>query len=149
MKRIMIDKALCMGCLNCTLACMSEHNEKGKSIYDLDLENIKNESRNHIELDYHSKPSPIFCRHCTEPECVITCMSGAMTKDTETGFVSYDENKCASCFMCVMSCPFGVLKADEETKKVIIKCDMCNGRETPRCVENCPTGAIYVMEVDA
>lgn len=144
MRRIMIQRDLCMGCLNCGLACMAEHNEKGKSIYDLDLEDLKNESRNHIGLDKERRPVPIFCRHCDEPECAYTCMSGAMTKDNETGKVAYDENKCASCFMCVMACPYGVLKADDAEKKVVVKCDMCMDREMPRCVENCPTGCLYI-----
>ncbi|GAA0781940.1 4Fe-4S dicluster domain-containing protein [Hathewaya limosa] len=146
MKRIIIDRALCQGCLNCTLACMAEHNEKGKSIFDLKLQDSKNESRNHITLDSKGRLTPIFCRHCDNPECVATCMSGAMTKDPSTGVVKYDEKKCASCFMCVMSCPFGVLKADETNRKVILKCDLCNGREIPRCVENCPTGAISLSK---
>lgn len=146
MKRIMINKDLCAGCLNCTLACMSEHNSKSKSMYDLDLNDNSNESRSYIVLDSSEKPVPIFCRHCDEPECVIACMSGAMTKDSATGIVSYNKDRCAACFMCVMSCPYGVLKADSKDKRVIIKCDMCGGRETPRCVECCPTGAIYLME---
>ena len=29
-------------------------------------------------------------------------MSGAMSKDPETGLVTYDEKKCGACFMCVM-----------------------------------------------
>lgn len=149
MKRIMIDKELCSSCLNCYIACAAEHNGSSKSMLNVDLENIKSEGRNHITLDSAGKPVPIFCRHCDEPECVNTCMSGAMTKNKGTGIVSYDKEKCASCFMCVMSCPFGVLKPDTETKKTVVKCDLCNGRETPRCVENCPTGAIYIQEVDA
>lgn len=144
--RIMIDKALCQGCLNCTLACMAEHSKDKESIYDLDLGNVENESRNHIELDCYGNPTPIFCRHCDNPECVSACMSGAMTKDPKTGVVSYDKDQCASCFMCVMSCPFGVLKADEKNKKVILKCDLCIERGNPRCVENCPSGAISMCE---
>lgn len=149
MKRIMIDKELCSSCLNCYVACAAEHNDSGKSLLDVDLENIKSEGRNHIAIDSTGKPVPIFCRHCDEPECVNTCMSGAMTKNKETGVVSYDKEKCASCFMCVISCPFGVLKPDTATKKTVVKCDLCGDRETPRCVENCPTGAIYVQEVNA
>ncbi|MBC2580462.1 4Fe-4S dicluster domain-containing protein [Clostridium sp. DJ247] len=149
MNRIIIDKDLCSSCLNCYVACVAEHNENSKSMLDVDLEDIKNEGRNHIALDSEGKPVPIFCRHCDEPECVNTCMSGAMTKDRNTGVVSCNKEQCASCFMCVMSCPYGVLKPDTKTKKVVVKCDMCNGRETPRCVENCPTGAIYLQEVNA
>ncbi len=144
MNRIKVKKELCMACLNCVLGCMAEHNEKGKNIFDLDLLDLSNESRNHISLDSKKGPSPILCRHCDEPECVYTCMSGAMTKDMESGTVSYDKEKCSSCFMCVMSCPYGVLKADEVKKEVVIKCDMCDGRDIPRCVENCPTGCLYI-----
>lgn len=146
MTRIIIDRSLCEGCLNCTLACMAEHNEKGKSIFDLDLEDSRNESRSYIDLDSQGRVAPIFCRHCDEPECVAACMSGAMTKNSSTGIVEYNKDKCASCFMCVMSCSFGVLKADDTNKKVILKCDLCNGREIPRCVENCPTGAISLSK---
>ena len=147
MKRIMIDKEKCMACLGCILGCMAEHNEKGKSIYDLDLEDRTNESRNHIELDQKQNPIPIVCRHCEEAECVITCMSGAMTKNDETGLVEYDKDRCAACFMCVMSCPYGVLKPDRVNKKVIMKCDMCDNKDIPRCVECCPTKALYMVEV--
>lgn len=144
MGRIYINKDLCMSCLNCVLGCMEEHNPKGKTIFDLDLTDPSNESRNHILLDGDRKPVPIICRHCDEPECVYTCMSGAMTKDMATGLVSYDKDKCASCFMCVMACPYGVLKPDDVNKVVVMKCDMCDGREVPRCVENCPTGCLYI-----
>ena len=147
MKRIKVDQKLCEGCMNCVLACMAEHNEEGKSIYDLDLTDIKNESRNHISINQNEKPTPLFCRHCEEPECVTACMSGAMTKDKKTGIVSCDEKQCASCFMCVMACPYGILKADDINKKVILKCDFCTEKSMPSCVENCPTGAIYVEEV--
>ncbi len=147
MKRIVIDKSRCMGCLNCTIACMAEHSSDSKSIYDLDLNDRASESRNYITLDQDNHPTPIFCRHCDEPQCVAACMSGAMTKDPETGVVNYDEERCAACFMCVMSCPYGVLKPSAQKDKKVIRCDYCQGREIPRCVENCPTGAIQFVEV--
>ncbi|MBO3443785.1 4Fe-4S dicluster domain-containing protein [Clostridium sp. CCUG 7971] len=145
MHRILINKELCSGCKNCVLACMLKHN-KDSDIYTLDLENIDNDSMVHIELDKENRPVPIICRHCDEPECVLTCMSGAMVKDKESGIVSYDEKKCGSCYMCVMACPYGVLKPDDRTKQIILKCDLCKDEETPRCVANCPTGAIEIQE---
>ena len=48
MKRIWIDAGLCDGCLNCTLACMNAHRGDQGTIYDLDLTNPANESRNVI-----------------------------------------------------------------------------------------------------
>ena len=141
MHRILINKELCMGCKSCVLACMLKHS-KAKNMYLLDLESIDAESMGHIELDKDNNPVPILCRHCEEPECVLTCMSGAMTKDRETGVVLYDNQKCGSCYMCVMSCPYGLLKVDDRTKQNILKCDLCKDEECPKCVANCPTGAI-------
>lgn len=148
MKRIMIDTTKCDGCKNCSVACMQAHRTDSGTIYDLDLTDIHNESRNHIDRTKDGTYRPIFCRHCDQPECVISCMSGALLKDPETGIVSYDESKCGSCFMCVMNCPYGVLKADTASRTKVIKCDFCkdSGGE-PNCVQACPKKAIYVQEV--
>ena len=134
MKRIKIDRKKCIGCLTCVTACMVSHDEI--------------DPRNRIVIDSENKHAPIFCRHCDEPECVYTCMTGAMHKNPETGNVDYNKDHCASCYMCIMACPYGVLKSDALTHKQIMKCDMCSHREEePMCVEKCPMGAITLGEV--
>ena len=155
MRRIIIHKDLCTGCKSCVVACMTRNcSEKhkfdsfidvNKDKYFIDLSNIDTESRNHIELNYEESPVPLTCRHCDKPECVATCMSGAMTKDSITGIVSYDEKRCGSCYMCVMSCPYGILKPDDRTKQDIIKCDLCKEEDIPLCVYNCPSGALELQ----
>ncbi len=105
------------------------------------------DTRSRITIDSNGKYAPIFCRHCDRPECVYTCMTGAMSKDRETGKVMYDKNKCASCYMCVMACPYGVLKADSRTRKEIMKCDGCKEKGSPQCVAKCPMSAITLEEV--
>jgi carbon-monoxide dehydrogenase iron sulfur subunit len=75
-------------------------------------------------------------------------MSGAMTKDPITGRVSHDRDRCASCHMCLMSCRYGVLKVDGATRQIIQKCDCCGDRDMPRCVQECPTGALEYKEVE-
>ena len=105
-------------------------------------------------IDSGTRPAPIFCRHCEHPECTYTCMTGAMKKDLETGYVTYDKEHCASCYMCVMSCPYGVLKPDSITHLEIMKCNMCVHRSedgktaNPMCVEKCPMHAITLVEVN-
>lgn len=133
MKRIDIDRSKCIGCLTCTTACIVSHDSE--------------DTRSRITIDSNGKYAPIFCRHCDKPECVYTCMSGAMSKDKETGLVKYDKERCASCYMCIMACPYGVLKADSRTKKEIMKCDNCSAKGTPQCVEVCPMAAITLKEV--
>lgn len=148
MRRIIIDEKKCDGCRNCEIACMQAHREDRGTVYDLDLTDIRNESRNHIVSMPDGSYRPVFCRHCDQPECVMSCMSGALTKDEKTGHVQYEEKRCGSCFMCVMNCPYGVLKADAATRTRVLKCDFCiRDGEDPACVKACPREAIYVEEV--
>lgn len=148
MKRIIVESEKCDGCKNCSIACMQAHRKGEGTVYDLNLTDPNNESRNYILKGKDGSYKPLFCRHCTEPDCVISCMSGAMKKDGATGLVSYDEEKCGSCFMCVMNCPFGVLKPDTVTASKVIKCDFClQSGGQPSCVTACPKKAIHVEEV--
>lgn len=139
MQRIKIDRSKCIGCLTCVTACVVSH----KSC----------DARNRVTIDSGRKAAPIFCRHCERPECVYTCMTGAMQKNSETGFVEYDKDHCASCYMCIMACPYGVLKSDHITQQEIMKCNMCvhrseDGSPDPMCVEKCPMQAITLGEVE-
>ena len=148
MKRIMIEIDKCSGCKNCSTACMQAHREDIGDIYSLNLTDPKNESRNLILMDGSGKYVPIFCRHCDDPECVMSCMSGALTKEPDSGRVLYDKDKCAACFMCVMSCPYGVPKPNRAANDKVIKCDFCKDDEKgPNCVRMCPNKAIHVEEV--
>jgi len=136
MKKIEIDRDKCIGCLTCVCACMVAHQEP--------------DARNRVTIDSKNKPAPIFCEHCDKPECVYTCMTGSMRRNAQTGYIEYDKDRCASCYMCIMGCPYGVLKADSLTHRHIMKCDMCRDtdEQEPRCVKKCPMGAIY-LEVSA
>lgn len=135
MMRIRIEREKCIGCLTCTTACIVAHGG--------------GDTRTHITVDAKGDYAPIFCRHCDKPECVYTCMSGAMRKDDATGMVIYDESRCAHCYMCIMNCPYGVLKMDEDYDFEVMKCDYCKntGYDGPQCVANCPTACITFVEV--
>ena len=145
MKRIIIEADKCKGCKNCAVACMKAHVPEG-AVFS--LADPQFESRNTILVDGAINYKPLFCRHCSNPACANSCMSGAMVKDPNTGHVQYSPEKCALCFMCVMNCPFGVLKPDRLSNSYVVKCDFClkHGGE-PSCVKKCPTKAIYVKEV--
>ena len=148
MKRIFIEPAKCDGCKNCTLACMESHREDGgRGLYTLDLTDPANQSRNRILSAGKGGYLPIFCRHCDDPDCAGTCMSGALVKNQTTGLVDYDAEKCAACYMCVMACRYGVPAVSPDRKRMI-KCDFCQHlEEGPACVRACPKKAIEVREV--
>lgn len=147
MKRIYIDQELCQACKNCVLACMVEHSE-AKSVLELDLTDPTNQARNKVVLNHDGQVIPLICRHCDDAVCLETCMSGALQRDEQTGHISCNEEQCAGCWMCVMSCPYGMVFPGVKNNKVASKCDMCTGKEEPACVANCPTGAIKVIEVE-
>jgi carbon-monoxide dehydrogenase iron sulfur subunit len=155
MKRILIDQQKCEGCKSCTLACMQAHRKTPGTLYDLDLLDPQNEARHRIALGCAPGKIPgkggyfpVFCRHCSMPDCVGACMSGALKKEPDTGHIQYDEKRCGSCFMCVMSCPYGNVKPDKVTRSKALKCDFCvNDGGEPNCVKACPKKAIHVEEV--
>ena len=152
MKRIIIEQDKCDGCMNCSIACMQAHRKDEGTVYDLDLLDGENEARHTIKSRTKDDGTllyyPVFCRHCSSPECVGACMSGALKKDPQTGHVQYDGERCGSCFMCVMSCPYGNIKPDRLSRSKIIKCDFCKDRdEGPNCVKSCPKKALIVKEV--
>ena len=149
MKRIFIDADKCEGCKNCSVACMQAHSLGTEgSVHALSLKSPQNESRNTILIDSAKQYRPLFCRHCDKPKCAEACMSGAMIKDPVSGYVRYDKDKCAKCFMCVMNCPFGVLKVDRATGTYVVKCDFCKEHgDEPSCVKMCPKKALHVKEV--
>ena len=70
-----------------------------------------------------------------------------MHKDTETGLVVHDVDKCVGCWTCIMVCPYGAINIDPANHKAVIKCDQCVGSNLPACVANCPNEALYIQEV--
>ncbi|MCL2205520.1 MAG: 4Fe-4S dicluster domain-containing protein [Treponema sp.] len=131
--RVKADRDKCVSCLGCMSACIIAH--EGHS------------PRNRVVISSDKVSSPIFCRNCDLPECTFTCMSGALFVDESTGYVQYDDEQCGSCYMCVMACPYGVLRPDKIEGKVS-KCDMCvnHTEKTSQCVAKCPMGAITLEE---
>ena len=68
MRRIIVEYEKCDGCKNCSAACMQAHRKTPGTIYDLDLTDPENESRNYILKGDDGTYRPLFCRHCDEPE---------------------------------------------------------------------------------
>jgi len=85
---------------------------------------------------------PVLCNHCEAPLCVVSCPTGAMSKDPDTGIVLVDAGECNGCGNCVEECPYSVPVIDESSGDPIAsKCTFCYSRvvkgELPYCVESC------------
>lgn len=152
MKRIFVDIDKCLGCRSCEIACAVEHSVS-KDLFRAIQEDPLPKPRADVQQDIRRSSFPLQCRHCEEPYCVDACISGAIRKDPETGLVISDEEKCVGCWMCVMVCPWGVIRPARvfirgEEKKAALSCDLCQGREVPACVEACPTGCLHFEEME-
>ena len=116
---------LCTGCRICEIMC------------SLSKTGVINRYRARIRVSASDEGihSPIICRHCKKPPCLVMCpITGAMYMDSTTGAVVIDDSKCIGCLACVEACPFGAIQVGPE--KEILKCDLCNG--DPICTKYCP-----------
>ena len=146
MKRIYIEREKCQGCLTCMFVCMNVHRKDQGVVEDLPFDSGI-ESRNYSTFA-GKYSTPVICRHCSDPECVATCMSGALHKDPKSGHVNYDPDRCGQCFMCVMCCPYGLPRPDRGAGTQVIRCHFCSGiAQGPSCAQACPSGALSVQGV--
>ena len=142
MKRVFVNEKWCLGCHLCEYNCAFANSGcddmdkalKGKDIFP----RIKVEGDDKITY-------AVSCRHCTDPICVRSCISGALSK-SEDGMVSIDKNKCIGCLTCVLVCPYGAISQDETG--AVQKCELClkNSCGSPACVAGCPNNAIVYEE---
>lgn len=143
-KHIFVKPELCTGCRSCEIGCAVRHS-KGKTLVSAVLQQPPPMKRLFVE-QADSLKMPVLCRHCEDAPCVRGCISGCLYKD-DNGFVRRHKERCIGCWTCVMLCPFGVITRDPD-KHIAVKCDRCHKYDVPACVESCPTGALYMADVE-
>jgi tetrathionate reductase subunit B len=136
---MVIDARRCYGVHACTVACKAE--------FEVPL----GENRSWVEeVEKGIYPAvsrtflPRLCNHCSKPNCVSVCPTGATWQREEDGIVVIDKDICIGCKYCVHACPYDMRFVNEDTGTAD-KCDFCihrvsNGLE-PACVEACPSRA--------
>lgn len=149
MKEVLIRPEKCTGCLSCRLACAVAHSEAG-TLFGAVLAGEKPKTRVFVHR-LEGKNLPLNCRHCTGAPCVDACITGSM-HEAEDGLVTNHDRqeRCIGCWMCVMACPFGVIRDTGEAGPRAVKCDRQCAFETgiPACARACPTGALAYEDVD-
>jgi len=144
LKRVYVNEEVCMGCGLCGVYCQAEHSGSKDMIKAFKKESPGPLPRLRVERKGEISFS-LQCRHCEEPWCVYYCLTGAMSRDAATGMVAVDSQKCMGCWTCIIACPSGALTRDAASK-VVVKCDLCPGRDMPVCVANCPNQALSLVE---
>jgi formate dehydrogenase iron-sulfur subunit len=159
---ILVSPELCIGCRGCQTACKSWNQLPGdKTVNKGSSENPQDLTpHQYNKINYREVPSEkeaarwLFvsqrCMHCDDAGCIKICPSPGALYKTKEGAVAYNKDKCISCKLCVVACPFNIPRYDEKDK--ISKCHLCydriaNGLQ-PACTKTCPTGALKYDDRD-
>ena len=146
---LVVDLHKCIRCDDCIRACAAHHGQSRFTMKGVKFDNLLIVSS---------------CRNCSNPECLIGCPTGNITRDLN-GEIHFAD-RCIGCSNCARRCPYGDIimvesndKAYKEQRhaplgelsnkrpqKVATKCDLCREYEYQACVISCPTGA--AMRVD-
>lgn len=141
MKRVYVNEKWCLGCHLCEYQCAFANS--GKTDMVKALKNVKINPR--IQVEEHNGISfAVQCRHCEEPLCVKSCITGALS--VNNGVVEINQDKCVGCYTCILACPYGAIMPSD--RGVIQKCELCtkNSAGEPACVTGCPNQAIVFEE---
>jgi tetrathionate reductase subunit B len=132
---MLIDTRRCIGCHACTVACKSEF-DVPLGVNRSWVEYVEKGTYPHVGRSF----LPRLCNHCSEPQCVDVCPTGATWKRDEDGTVVVDPDICIGCKYCILACPYGA-RFLNPTTGAADKCDFCLHRTSqgiePSCVNTC------------
>ena len=154
-KAFFLDATRCTGCKTCEIACKDYHDlgvdYTYRRVFDYEGGEWNQASEGVWENSTFVYHVSVSCNHCDNPACTKVCPTGAMHKDSDTGLVSVDADKCIGCGYCAMACPYGAPTVDRVLKHSV-KCDGCASRvaegKNPICTEACLLRCLYFGDKD-
>jgi len=102
--KLIIEEFACWGCKACEVACKQEYNSPPFDTFD------PSNGRDAVKYlsVWEDGPKVVdgkldlmwrvnVCKHCKDPVCARACPEDAITRDTETGIVLLDQERCNGC----------------------------------------------------
>ncbi len=138
---LLIDLTTCTKCDDCVRACADTHGGTPRFI------------REGIRVSHYSVPTA--CYQCTDPVCMISCPTGAISRPLGTLEVVINKDTCIGCHRCVNNCPWhNIIPVPYDSPtlgqhiELATKCDLCVGRRAgPACVQMCPHGSAVRVDL--
>ena len=97
MKRVYVNEKWCLACHLCEYYCAyanSGIDNMVKALKGVQINpRIRIEEKDNISF-------AVSCRHCEEPLCVKSCLTGALT--IKNSVIEIDQDKCVSCYTCIV-----------------------------------------------
>jgi tetrathionate reductase subunit B len=155
LKAFVVDLSICNGCYACQIACKDEHVGNDWTPYAKPQPDTGHFWIGIREKERGTVPKvmvtyvPRLCMHCDDAPCMGVCKADAIYK-RDDGIVIIDGDKCTGCKLCADACPYNAIFMNNDLN-IAQKCTGCahlldDGWEVPRCVDNCPTGALKFGE---
>ena len=149
------DSTRCTGCRTCEMACKDYKDLSAtiafRKVYDYEGGAWSDVGDGTFTSDAFAYHVSLGCQHCAMPACMAKCPQGAIEKDTKTGLVHINQEKCTGVGACVETCPYNVPIVDKALGKGV-KCDGCADRvaegKSPICVEACPLRALEFGDIE-
>ncbi len=146
MKKVYLKESACIACKLCEVYCRLQRSSSGDLVKAFKKESPRPLPGVRVD-EFGALSLSVRCQHCEDAPCVRACLTGALSRDPLTGIVTVDEERCIGCGTCILVCPLGVPQLDN-TRKKMVKCDLCQGEEIPACVANCPNEALVYAETN-
>ncbi len=154
---MVIDITKCTGCYNCFLSCRDEFAGNDYAPYAAPQPMSGMNWLKLIERERGQYPQvkvayiPLTCMQCEDAPCLKAAQYQAVYRRAD-GIILIDPVKAKGQKQIVSACPYRVIEWNEELQ-LPQKCILCahmldQGEKVPRCVENCPTGALVFGDLD-
>jgi Fe-S-cluster-containing dehydrogenase component len=154
---MVINTTRCIGCYNCFLTCRDEFAGNDYPGYSAPQTMSGMNWMKVIEKERGQYPkvkvayTPVTCMQCENAGCIKAAQNKAVYRRPD-GIVIIDPVKAKGQKQIVNACPYRAIEWNEELQ-LPQKCTMCahlldKGDTVPRCVESCPSAAIFFGDLD-
>jgi Fe-S-cluster-containing dehydrogenase component len=142
---MVIDTRLCVGCMDCVVACKTENGVPEGLARDWIASDATGVFPT-VHLEIRSER----CNHCDRPPCVACCPTGASHVESPGAVVLVEPGLCIGCKACLASCPYDARFVHPDG--YADKCTFCVHRVKegldPACVSVCPTRCMTFGDLD-